>query len=163
MGVGAERSGVGPRGLDPEGWKPTCALVWTRGGAMWDGLSGGMAATVEGFGGGVAWEYLDWNRGFPWEMAFRLEEGGPLGSSDQSGASGSLPVKGVLPWPSGWLLKLQLWSGVTGGPGPVVGLTLRGMVLVLDIHPSLVGIGAVSIVGSRGGSGWTGGQYLGLL
>jgi hypothetical protein len=57
-------------GSDPEEWKLTCALVGTRGGALWDGLSGGMATTVEGLEGGVAWEYLDWNRGFPGRWRF---------------------------------------------------------------------------------------------
>jgi hypothetical protein len=52
---------------------------------------------------------------------------------------------------------------VAGGPGQFVGLASRGVVLVLASPPSLVGHGSAPIVDSRFGTGWTGGQYLGLL
>jgi hypothetical protein len=44
-----------------------------------------------------------------------------------------------------------------------VGLTKRGMVLVLVIHPGLVGLGSAVIVDARSGTGCVGRQYLGVL
>jgi hypothetical protein len=74
LGV-AVRVGSQERWVRTQGeWQLTISLVGNRGGALWDGLSGGMAAAVEGSGGGMAWEFLYWDRGFHWEMAFRQED-----------------------------------------------------------------------------------------